>query len=258
MMGRRYVLLRSQFEKTVTLMARYYFDTLSRIITVYVLFILTFFGGRAIAPGFVGDQLSSLITGFFLWTLAIGAYSSASSDITSEAQWGTLEQNFMSPFGLGWILIAKVVVNLTVSFFFGASVAVLMILTTGAHVQLHLPTIFVVSTITLLPVVGVGIAFGGITLIYKRISSVFSLVRYAFIGLLVAPISDFPVLKLFPLTIGSQMLLASAEDGATLLTYPPGDLGILVVKAVIYFVGGYLLFVRLQRYARSQGNMGHY
>lgn len=251
-------LFRAIAYKQAVLLVRYPVNTASQLATVYFAFLVIFFGGRALVGPTIDDSLDGIIVGFFLWTLAIVAYSGLSWDLTREAQWGTLEQLFMSPFGFGTVMAFKVGVNVLFSLGWGAVILVLMLATTGRTLHLPLVTVVVLGLLAVASAAGVGFAFGGLALVYKRVENAFQLVQFAFIGLIAAPVGEYPWLRFLPLAQGSQLLGRAMTTGVRLWELPTGDLGVLVLTAVGYLGVGFYLFMRAQRRARRLGVLGHY
>ena len=257
-MWRTATLLQAVFTKQLILLVRYPVNTLSQVASIYFFFVVIFFGGRAAAGPALTDSLDGLVVGFFLFTMAIVAYSGLSWAITREAQWGTLEQLYMSPFGFGTVMVVKVVVDVVLSFVWGGVILALMVFTTGQNIYLDALTIVPIGVLTLASVVGVGFVFAGLAVLYKRIENVFQLMQFAFIGLIAAPASSVPWLAALPLVEGSRLLQLSMREGTRLWEFPPTELGILFGTAVAYFAVGYYLFQRAQRRARRKGVLGHY
>lgn len=244
--------------KKFTLLRRYPVNTISEILMMYVFFAVVVFGGRAIAGEFITDSLPGIIIGFFLLTMASVAYADVSWDLIHEAQWGTLEQLFMSPSGFGRVVVLKSGVNLLVTGFYGTSLLALMMVTTGQALVLDLVTIIPIVVLSLASAIGIGFALGGLALLYKRIESTFQIVQFAFIGFVASPIDQAAVLKVLPLSLGSYLLRLSMGEGLRLWELPPADVGLLVAKAVAYLIGGYFVFQLAARKARENGVLGHY
>ena len=251
-------LFRAVAKKRVLLLVRYPVNTLSQFAVTYIVFLLIFFGGRAVAGAALSDTLSGLIAGYLLWTMAIVAYSGLSWNVTRESQWGTLEQLFMSPFGFGRVMAVKTVVNVLEAFFWGVGILALMVLTTGQSPVIEPVTVLVLGTLAVAPAVGIGFVFGGLALLYKRIENAFSLVQFLLIGLIAAPVGAYPLLKWLPLTQGSHLLGRAMADGVRLWEFPATELAVLVVTAVGYLAVGYFVFHRAQHRARRKGVMGQY
>lgn len=252
------ILFRATFLKTAWLLKRYRFNTAMMIVGMCLLFAVVFFGGRAVAPTVVADSKAAIVVGFLVWTMAIRSYQTTSGDIRREAQWGTLEQLHLTPFGIGRVVLCTSVVNVVVTLLLGGIILVSMLVTTGTALTLDLATVGPIAVMTVLPVVGIGMAFGGLALLYKRVGEAASLVQFAFVALLAVPIDSHPLLEYLPLTLGTAMLREAMAGGTGLLEFPVSDLATLTVVVVLYLGGGYLLFGVLQNRARERGVLGHY
>lgn len=244
--------------KKAILLIRYPVNTASQMASIYLIFAVIFFGGRAVAGQALTDSLSGIIVGFFLFTMAIVSYSGLSWSITREAQWGTLEQLYMSPYGFGRVMILKVCVDVAFSFLWGALILVLMLLTTGKTLSVDVLTILPLIVLTLASAVGIGFVFAGAAVLYKRIENVFQLVQYGFIGLIAAPVHEYSFLRFLPVTQGSALLQRAMREGTALWNLPTAELGVLVGTAVFYAGLGYLIFLKATDRARRLGVMGQY
>jgi ABC-2 type transport system permease protein len=252
------VLVRAVAYKSLVLRLRYAFNTVTNIVTVYAFFAVLFFGGRRVAPQAITDTLSGIIVGFFLLLMATVAYSDLSWELIREAQWGTLEQLFMSPMGFGRVVLVKTGVNVLIAFAYGTILLALMMATTGEWLALDPLTVIPVGLLSLGSAIGVGFLLGGLALVFKRIENVFQIVQFAFIGLVAAPVEQVPALKLLPLSLGSALLRTAMGEGVGLLALPRADLALLVAKAVVYVAAGYAAFGYAGRVARRRGKLGQY
>jgi ABC-2 type transport system permease protein len=253
-----YVLARAVAYKSLILRVRYAFNTATNLLTIYVFFALLFFGGRAIAPQAITDSLTGIIVGFFLLLMATVAYSDLSWELIREAQWGTLEQLYMSPLGFRRVVLLKTAVNVLVAFAFGGILLGLMLLTTGTRLALDPLTILPIGLLSLGSAVGVGFLLGGLALVFKRVENVFQIVQFAFVGLVAAPVDSYPLLKALPLTLGADLLRTAMGQGIPLWGLPAADLGLLALKAVAYVAVGYVVFGLFARWARDGGKLGKY
>jgi ABC-2 type transport system permease protein len=253
-----YVLARAVAYKSLILRVRYAFNTVTNLFTIYVFFALLFFGGRAIAPQAITDSLTGIIVGFFLILMATVAYSDLSWELVREAQWGTLEQLYMSPLGFRRVVFLKTAANILVAFAFGVVLLGLMLLTTGTTLALDPLTVVPLGLLALGPAVGVGYVLGGLALLFKRIENVFQIVQFSFVGLVAAPVDAYPLLKLLPLALGADLLRSAMGEGLRLWQLPAGDLALLGVEAVVYVAVGHVVFGWLARRARDGGKLGKY
>ncbi|QGA83424.1 ABC transporter permease [Halomicrobium sp. LC1Hm] len=253
-----YHLARAVLVREFLLFVRYPANAVGGIVVSLFFFGLLFYGGRMIAGQALTDSLEGIVVGYFLWTLAVGAYSSISNDIGSEVQWGTLERHIMTPFGFAPVALLKGVAKVVRTFLTSAVILAVMLLLTDTTLQLPVVTITVVSGLAIASVLGLGFAAGGVAVLYKRIGNWLNLLQFGFILLISAPAFDLGWTKYLPLAQGSALLQRAMIDGTRLWEFPALDLLVLVGVAVGYVVLGYALFEAATRRARRLGVLGDY
>lgn len=256
-LSERTALARVVFEKHFTILKRYFLNTAGGVAVTYIMFALVFFGGRSAAPGTISDSLAGIIVGFFLWTMSFGAFQDPSQSLVEEAQWGTLEQLYMSPLRFTELLTYRIVFNLLVNIVTGLVMLVLMMVTTGKYLSVDLVTVVPLVILSLCSAVGLGVALGGIALVYKRVSNIFLIVQFLFVGALAVPSKPY-VFNLLPLALGNDLIRKSMEEGVRLWELPTTDLVVLVAKAAVFLAIGYLIMIRMVGVARERGVFGHY
>lgn len=244
-------------EKQLTLWLRYWVNSAAGITATYIIFVLVIFGGEAAAPDVLGESLPAIIVGFFVWGLAFGAFQGPADSLMEEAQWGTLEQLYMTPQGLGTILAFQSIVSLALSFAIGLGLLALMMVTAGRYLIVDILTVAPIALFTVCTAAGLGFAMGGLAIIYKRIENVFLIIQFVFIGILMAPPTTV-ALNLLPLKLGFEMLTRAMESGTRVWEFPVTDLGMLVGVGIGYLVAGWLALRYALRVARSRGLMGDY
>lgn len=258
-----YLFTRASFYKSLVLMRRYLFNTLAQLVSMYMLFAVMFFGGRQLAGAAITNSIEGIIVGYFLWMLIMSAYSSIAGNINNEAQWGTLEQLYMSPLGFDRIVGVKTIVNVCVSLLLATTLLAMMMVTmtlvsAGVSLSFDALTIAPILVLTLAPAVGLGYVFGGLALLYKRVESAFQLMQFVFIGLIAAPVEQFAAFKFAPFSLGSYLLRQAMSEQQSLLELPAADLGLLVAVGVGYLSVGYAVFRFIQTKARKRGVLGEY
>lgn len=237
---------------------RYPANAIGGIVISLFFFGVLFFGGQMLAGQAMDDSLEGIIVGYFLWTLSIGAYQSMSNDIQSEVQWGTLERHIMTPFGFAPVALLKGAAKVVRTFITSAVVLAAMLILTRTTLRMDVLTTVVVATLSILSVLGLGFAAGGITVLYKRIGNWLNLLQFAFIILISAPVLELPWMRVLPLAHGSAMLQEAMVDGIRLWQFPLADLGLLVAVAFGYLLGGYAVFQFATQRARRLGVLGDY
>ncbi|MEY7849659.1 ABC transporter permease [Natrarchaeobius sp. A-rgal3] len=244
--------------KQIILLVRYPLNTFTRFFSMFLFFLLIFLGGQAAAGPALADSLPGIVVGFFLFTLAMTAYSGLAWDVTREAQWGTLERLYMSPYGFGAVMGVKALVNVGLSFLWGSALLFAMMLVTGRWLAIDLPTIVPLTLMTLASVVGIGFCFAGLALVYKRLESLFPLVQFGFVPLIAAPVGSLEWLKLLPVAHGSYLTRIAMTEGIRLWEFPPTEIATVFATSAIYLAGGYYCFHRASLLARRRGLLGHY
>jgi ABC-2 type transport system permease protein len=252
------VLAREIARKSVVLRVRYAFNTAINAVTIYAFFVLLVFIGRQIAPQAITNSLSDIIVGFFVLLMATVAYSNISWELLREARWGTLEQLYMSPLGVGRVVLLTTGINVLVSFVYGVALLALMLLTTDEMLVIDPLTVVPIGLLALGSAVGIGFTLGGLALVFKRIENVLQIIQFTFIVFIATPVERSFILKLLPLSLGSYLLRQSMTEGIPLWKLPMFDLSLLVVKSIVYVAIGYAIFQYAGRIARKRGRLGQY
>jgi ABC-2 type transport system permease protein len=253
-----YHLARAVLYREYLLFVRYPADALGGVVISLLFFGLIFYGGTLLAGQEFADNLAGIVVGYFLWSMSIVAYQGSSNDIASEAQWGTLERHYMTPFGFGPVMFAKGAAKVVRSFVIASVTLAVMIAVTGTVLTIDVFTIVPVAALSLLSVLGVGFAAGGVTVLYKRIGNWTGLLQFGFIGLISAPAFGLGWARLLPLTQGSSLLQRAMQDGVRLWEFPLVDLAVLSFTALLYPLLGYVVFYVAHRRARKLGVLGDY
>ena len=253
-----YHLARAVLYREFLIFVRYPANAVGGIVVAVFFFGVLFYGGTLLAGQALADSLSGIVVGYFLWTLAVGAYSSVSNDVGNEVQWGTLERHVTTPFGFAPVALLKGVAKVFRTFLTSAVVLAVMLAVTGTRLSLDPITVLAVAGLAIASVLGLGFAAGGITVLYKRIGSWLNLLQFGFVVLVSAPVFDAPWTRVLPLAHGSAMLQRAMVDGVRLWEFGLVDLGLLVAVAVGYLAGGYVVFHYATRRARRLGVLGDY
>nr|WP_240148794.1 ABC transporter permease [Halorubellus sp. JP-L1] len=239
-------------------MKEYPVNTLTQLAVTYLFFAGIFLGGKAVAGPAITDSLPGIIVGFFVWTMAITAFAGAARSIMQEAQWGTLEQLYMSPYGFERVMAVNALVRLLESFAWGAAILAAMLATTGEVLTLDVLTVVPLVVLTVASALGVGFVFAGLALVYKRIDNLFGLLNFGLLFLVAAPVDEYPALAALPLSQGSALLQRAMTDGVAIWNLPAVDLAVLVATAVGYVLAGVVAFRVAEARARRDGLLGQY
>ncbi len=239
---------------------RYPFNLISAILSIYAIFLVIFFGYRALGygqPNF-GANIEGLIVGFTIWTFSIGAYSNLSWGLMNEARAGTLEQLYMCPLGFKWVIIYWIVANFLLNILFVIPILFLMMLTTGRWLHIDIVSLLPLFFVTIMGVYGIGFVTGGAALIFKRIQSFFQILQFVFIAFIAAPVGKYPLLKLLPLSEGTNLVGKVMMGRVPIWRLPPLELVLLLGVSLFYFFGGLWVFSWFEKKAKERGLLGQY
>ncbi|MDP2872238.1 MAG: ABC transporter permease [Bacillota bacterium] len=246
--------------RDLVMFQRYAFNTVSGLITLYIVFLLIFFGISKFDGGAVvsASTVESMIVGYVLWSMSIAVYSELAWSITNEAQVGTLEQLYLCPLGFGFVNACHLVSSLLTNVLFNAVLLLAAMATTGRWLLIDLVSLTPVVLLTLGGVYGIGFAVGGLALVYKRIQGFFQIVQFIFVGFMMVPLDVVPWARWLPLAMGNELARRIMVGGQRVWHFPVGDLVTLVVTAAVYLALGVVAFRVAERVARNRGTLGQY
>jgi ABC-2 type transport system permease protein len=239
---------------------RYYFNSLVRLVSLYAFFFVVFMGAWTTMgdnPAF-GASLSGIVVGLMVWMLAMRAYSDHSNRLNAEATQGTLEQLAMSPIGLARVLVYNMGAMMFAQMGFMFVFLVLMMATTRQWLHMDVLSLVPLLVLTMLGVHGMGLAMGGLALVFKRVAATTGIFQYVFLMLIAVPIGKAPVIKFLPLSWGALLIRRVMVDGTSLVRMPAADVLFLAANSLGYFAVGMLIFKMCERAARNRGMLGHY
>ena len=218
-----------------------------------------------VAEGQYSDQARMIsLLGFLTWQVADGCMVRMAASFAEDAQWGTLEQVWMSRVSPTWIFVARSVV---VFVFNGlkallTAVVVLTIFRTPLRVTGAMGVVFLLSQAG---VFGVAFIIVGLHLIFKSVESVTLVLStlLLFVTGALTPLDSAPILasigRLLPLGQGVAMLQAMLVTPVSLHELlGQARFAWLLVHTGVYMVAGWTVFAWSQRAARQRGSLGHY
>ena len=245
--------------KVVIELRRYLPNTISLVVTFYVIFLAMFLGISVIGdPANAEANLRFAIVGNAFWFLLLMGVSSMGWELTTEATRGTLEQLAMSPVGLRAILAARMVGTLLVNLVITSAMLVLTMLTAGQWLSFDLPLLAAILAPTFVAVVGLGYAVAGLALVYKQISALLQVLQFVFLAFAFVPLSVAPWLELAPVVKGIDMIRLALVEGVALHAFGVRDWASLALNGAVYLGLGLLAFGLAERRATARGLLGQY
>jgi ABC-2 type transport system permease protein len=254
-------LLAAEAWRTFTLFRRYPSEALVGVLTLGVMFGLFLLGVQYVglpAETF-GSRLDAVIVGYVLWSLTLMTLSDAGYGVQMEAQMGTLEQVFQSPFGPIRILFARTLASIGLYLILNVLVLAVLLLLTGR--TLHFSPLIALPLLTLLlAATGLGFALAGLAVVFKRIDQVLQVAQYALLFFVISPVETWKgTLRILGTAIPLAPSAGIVRDISARNTPPAlSDLAIAAGNGLVWLVVGVLLYVLLDRSARRKGQLGAY
>lgn len=240
---------------------RYSTEAIGGIIITTSIFYGLFLSAQYIAgPGLqFGDRLNAVVIGYVLWTLVLFILSDIAGGLQNEAQTGTLEQLFLSPFNASKVFLVRAIASLTIQITLNISILLIIMTITGS--QLFFPPSLLLPFITvLLGAYGLAFAMGSLALLLKRVQQLLGIFQFALLFLLSVPtetwVGSGRVFALFlPMTSGAGLLRDLMARGLELNW---GQWAIALINGMIYFSLGLFLFHQAERETKRRGRLGGY
>jgi ABC-2 type transport system permease protein len=205
-----------------------------------------------------------LLVGYFTWRVADGTLLRLSRVSTTDAQWGTLEQLWLTPLSPRLFLLGRMLAIFVYQTGRALLVAIVVILLLRLR-PIVTPAGVLVFLLAQSAIFGVGFMLVGLQLLYKNISAITLALSTALLFLtgVLAPLDQSSLLsalaRFLPLTTGISLLREYVVESASLSTIVmrPAFLWLVAVAAA-YGVIGLAILDRMQRAARQQGALAHY
>ena len=240
---------------------RYPAEAIGGVFIIIALFYGLFLGASYIAGPSIklGDRLDSIIVGYMLWTLVTFVLFDIAGTLQNEAQTGTLEQLFISPFGAPRVFLTRAIANLMIQFVLITTILLIIMSLTG-HWLSFPPTLILPLITVILGAYGLSFAIGSLALLLKRIQQLLGIFQFALLFLLSVPTETWTGSSkilglLLPMTAGAGLLrdmMARQQP----LNLPL--LGLALLNGSIYFGLGLALFRFAERETKRNGRLGGY
>lgn len=259
------LLVKAEILRELILLVRYPIETISGFCITCFFFIALLFSAKMMigkTPLDFGDTARGIMIGYLMWLLTISSIQIMSSEIQEEELTGTMEQVYMSPAGPICLLLSRAIVGLLSSIIFLPIVFYLLQIVTGIYLELKIGSILPIFILTFIGLCGFGFILAGITLIFKRLDILLSLIPIILLGLAMVPVealsSKYEMLALsFPLTQGVKLVRFILLEGQSIF-FLLNEILILSIISVFYFLVGIFGYNLCDKIARDNGLLGYY
>jgi ABC-2 type transport system permease protein len=205
------------------------------------------------------DRLEAIVVGYVLWALVMFIMGEISGGLQYEAQTGTLEQLFLSPFGAPRVFVMRSLASLTLQLTINLSILLIIMMLTGSRLEFP-PTLLLPLLTVLLGAYGLAFTMGSLALLLKRVQQLLAIFQFALLFLMATPTETWTgslqaVRWLLPMTAGAGLLRDLMARGEA-LDFAQFTLALL--NGIGYFTVGLLIFRFAEREAKRRGMLGGY
>jgi ABC-2 type transport system permease protein len=253
-------LLLAELKRSWIMLRRYAAETIGGIVATTVVFYGLFLSAKYVAGGVqFGDRLDTIVVGYVLWSLVLFILGDISGGLQQEAQTGTLEQLFLSPFGAPRIFVTRALAGLTTQLLINLTILLIICLLTGTQLSFP-PTLVLPLMAVLLGAYGLALAMGSLALLLKRVQQVLAVFNFGLLFVLTVPVESWAgsakwLGLLMPMTPGAGLLRQLMAQGRSLDSW---DLAIAWLNGLAYFSLGLFLFHWAEGEVKRRGRLGGY
>ena len=254
------LLLLAELRRMGTLYRRYPLEVISGVMVVALTFGLLLAGGYYLAgpEAQFGDRIESLIVGYWLWTLVLFALGDSAATFRTEALTGTLEQMYLSPYGLLRITVARTIASTLLNVAISAAVLVLLLAVTDKALRFP-PAALVPLIAGVAAAYGIGLALGGLALVFKRADGPLNLARFLMIVPVLVPLENDAATRglaaLLPVAPAATVLRDVMARGQAL---EAAAVGAALLNGMLYLTAGAILLACADAVVRRRGLAGQY
>lgn len=254
--------LMAEWRREWVQLRRYPTEMLSELIVIVIVFYGLFLGASYMAgTSAFGHRLNDIIVGYTLWTLSMTSVGTMGWSIANEAQNGTLEQVFLSPAGMRWILLCRNAATVVISLVFTTATLFAVMAITGRWLVLS-PLDIVPGLLMIASASGVGFLVASVTILMKRSNQLLNLLQFVLLFLIMAPTANLAgVWRWVAITAPFSpvvALLRSMMSGQSGGLFAGNWFWWSLVNAALWLGLGLLVFGAALRRAKARGSLGHY
>lgn len=212
-------------------------------------------------------KMASLI-GYLVWRVAAGLMAELSDSVADDAQWGTLEQVWLSGLPAAAILFARsgvLVLYYTVRSLIMGAIILLVLRIPLTFTWADIPGAVLLYVLTLVSPFGLALVLSGLHLAFKNVNAITQPLATVLLFLTgaVVPLTGLPVLYLvsrfLPLSIGVELLRdLLVENVAFTSILASWSFVALLINSGLYLGAGLLTLHWARQKALADGSLSHY
>lgn len=251
----------AEFRRSWIQFVRYPFEAIGGIVITTSIFYGLFLSARYVAGPSLqfGDRFDAIVVGYVLWSLVLFIMTDIAGGLQYEAQTGTLEQLFLSPFGAPLVFVMRAFASLLLRLAIILSILLMIMALTGSRLEFPLTLLLPLLTV-LLGAYGMAFIMGSLALLLKQVQQLLGIVQFALLFLMATPTETWTgslqlVRWLLPMTGGAGLLRDLMARGEALNI---NQLSLALLNGIVYFTLGLLIFRFAEREAKRRGMLGGY
>ncbi len=237
-------------------MRQYWFETVSGLILILLMFVGLFYGIK----GFVVEQgdnqsLDGLVFGFIMWSFASAAYGSVTKTLIEDNQKGYLEQLFLCPQGFVSLVLHRSLADNLTSVFMVTIIAYIAMAATNNWLDINFPIMYGILLLAAPSLVGFGLIMCGLALVFKRVETIGAFLTLGLMGLVALDGLPFNLFSLLPFVPGVSLAREVVLEQSPFIW---SHLVIVLANSAIYLGLGIVTFTFFERKAKKLNLIGQY
>jgi ABC-2 type transport system permease protein len=251
----------AEWKRTWTEFTRYPVEALASVAGTTFIFYGLFLSARFIAGPklYLSNRLDTIVVGYVLWVLVLSVINDIAIALQIEAQTGTLEQVFLSPFSAAKVFLARAVASVGLRLILNLNLLLLISFLTGSHLNFPPSLLFPLSAL-LLGAYGLSFLMGALALVFKRVEQLLGLFQFPLLFLLAVPtetwLTPFQGLRLLvPMSIGADVLREMMVGNQSLNI---SQFALALLNGIVYFALGLMVFQWAEHQAKQRGILSGY
>lgn len=255
--------LAGEIRKQLHIMWSYRFANLFDIFGYSILYIAAMF---IIGQGdFEQAQLQLSFIGYIVTFFILEMLNHMAYETMDEALEGTLEQMYMGANSPLWLLVGQAIAVTIKSILSTLVMGVFFVLLFQIDASFLHPVGLVILLVILLGVMGFGFIIAGMTIVFKQIGSVVSVMfnLILFLNGTFLAVDEMPTwmqapAQAIPTTQGIVVLRRVLLEDAFWQVLQDGSFALLLLHSAVYLLMGIAIYLYCERHARREGSLGHY
>jgi|GEM_PF-143454 len=245
--------LQAEFIFTAQILRRYWFNNLVGTFVDLVYFYAILVAVRNLVPGENLPGTSSLVLIYAVLQLTLGFYVSVYHFIRTDALQGTLEHMALARGGLLYQLFMRLLAHGTV--ILGQTLLVLLILLALTGVTLKVTSWWPLGVgAVLLAAIGISLLMGALTLYFREINSLFTLIQFTLIPYFLSFIQWQPYMAYLPFAPGAHLVRLGLTGGE----FDREIFLLALLQGLLLFGAGLWAMVSMYRLVRRRGVLGRF